>query len=560
MRPSRKRRGPSRALGAIVVVGIIALLVVGGLFATELLVVGGAVTSVTKPLEAGDPAQALAAWKKQSSLPPVVRARVDTRVRALIAQRTASFAQAASKGPLPDNDPAILEVSTFAEQTTPVLAGALDKLVAAYTADASSTPDAATSLSAALTAAGLGQDPTVKAAVEKLARVSASRKAFAKAQQAEGKPFQSLAAANLYSEVVSEDAANYALAQQRIPALKKKAATELVEYKGPVQHIFTHVLIAWPGKAAKQPRAVADSTDTDHITPLELKRLLQQLYDNHYVLVDINSVFKVEGTGADTKVVRTKLMLPPGKKPLIYSIDDVRYDPRTAANGFIDRLIVDDSGKIASFTKGKNTDTGKDVISYDNEVFPIVETFIAEHPDFSFNGARGTLAMTGYESLFGYRTHRLNTVDRDSEIAKAKVVAARLKELGWNFASHGYAHLNTPKVTDDKLRSDSQKWVNETQNVVGPTLIYIWPFGAGTPYGSPKRKILMNEFGFRMFNTVGAGGQFEFEGPSINMERKPIDGYTLRSWRARYLPIFDTAKVFDSAVRSKLKPAAGGVK
>ena len=34
---------------------------------------------------------------------------------------------------------------------------------------------------------------------------------------------------------------------------------------------------------------------------------------------------------------------------------------------------------------------------------PILEDFIAEHPDFSYQGARAILAVTGHEGVFGYR-------------------------------------------------------------------------------------------------------------------------------------------------------------
>lgn len=33
-----------------------------------------------------------------------------------------------------------------------------------------------------------------------------------------------------------------------------------------------------------------------------------------------------------------------------------------------------------------------------------VEAFIQEHPDFSNNGARGILGLTGYNGILGYRT------------------------------------------------------------------------------------------------------------------------------------------------------------
>ena len=39
-----------------------------------------------------------------------------------------------------------------------------------------------------------------------------------------------------------------------------------------------------------------------------------------------------------------------------------------------------------------------------NDVLTILEDFIEAHPDFSYRGARGTIAVTGYNGIFGYRT------------------------------------------------------------------------------------------------------------------------------------------------------------
>ena len=340
------------------------------------------------------------------------------------------------------------------------------------------------------------------------------------------------------------------------PEVHKVPDSELVAYDGPIGVMFSHQLIAWPQKALKAPNRVA--IDTDLLTVAEFKRLLRQLYDNNWVLVDPNTVFKVE----NGKVVKAKLMLPKGKKPLLYSVDDVRYDHRVQGEGSIDKIIVDKQGRIATWTSAKNSDTGKDEISYDNDIYPIVDAFVAQHPDFSFNGAKVILGMTGYVSEMGYRTARLQGAVRPAEIARAKIVAGRLKELGYTFASHGYAHLHSAHVTDAKLKSDSQKWVDEVQNIVGKTAVYIWPFGESDPYKSAKRQSLIDDFGFRMFLPVGSDRAVIWEGKSVTMDRTSMDGLSLRHFRKTDAKNFgiDTAAIYESDYRGRLNPQAGGVK
>ncbi len=40
----------------------------------------------------------------------------------------------------------------------------------------------------------------------------------------------------------------------------------------------------------------------------------------------------------------------------------------------------------------------------DYDLVPILDSFIKEHPDFSYHGRKGILAMTGYNGVLGYRT------------------------------------------------------------------------------------------------------------------------------------------------------------
>jgi hypothetical protein len=50
-------------------------------------------------------------------------------------------------------------------------------------------------------------------------------------------------------------------------------------------------------------------------------------------------------------------------------------------------------------------DANGNTVTGDYDMVPILEKFVAQHPDFSYRGAKAVLALTGYNGLLGYRTH-----------------------------------------------------------------------------------------------------------------------------------------------------------
>lgn len=63
------------------------------------------------------------------------------------------------------------------------------------------------------------------------------------------------------------------------------------------------------------------------------------------------------------------------------------------ANGNVYKLVLDENGDIATYSVAPD---GKEIISRDNEIVPMLDKFVEEHNDFSFNGAKGIIASTGY--------------------------------------------------------------------------------------------------------------------------------------------------------------------
>ncbi|MCL1790035.1 MAG: hypothetical protein FWG40_01540 [Peptococcaceae bacterium] len=327
---------------------------------------------------------------------------------------------------------------------------------------------------------------------------------------------------------------------------QKKNEVRLVDFPtSDVDHIFTHCLVAFPELSISMPGG--GTYDKDCLTVTEFKRILEQLYQRNYMLFDINSLYEtVDGKS----VLKSAIQVPEGKKPFIFSFDDVVYDAKKFGNGMVDKLVVKD-GRIQTYTKMPD---GSELYSTDNEFIPIMDDFVEEHPDFSWEGAKGTLCMTGFAGILGYRTQS-GSPNREAEIEAVKPVVEMLKETGWNFSSHSYGHYDMPKIGDSLFFADVQKWHEEVEPLVGKTSVYVYPFGAWTGYDTAKHQKLM-DMGFRIFCGVGANGYFVDGFPkkgagtgTVFMDRRPMDGYDLRERGSSYVALIDTQTVYDHEAR-----------
>ena len=383
-------------------------------------------------------------------------------------------------------------------------------------------------------------NPDLLAGKELFDILVASRAAFAAAQKAAEQPFGSEEAADLYEQVAEVDADNYEIAQAAIPDLRLKASEELDTWALPVKHFTLNPLLAFPYMT---PLDYAN----DYITVPEFKAVLEQLNKNDYILVGLNTLFDVDGqTG---KVTPRTLRVPRGKKPFVLSIENLNYSTRLARQGMVDKLIVKD-GKIATWTLAYNADDQKDVVSFDNDVIPVLDTFIEEHPLFSWKGARATISLTGYRGIFGYQTAP-GAKNQEKEIAKAKEIATILKQNGYTFASLGCDYVEMSTLDEKKIRKDLQKWNDQVASIVGTTTLFFWPFG-DTIEQNDKRTEEIRQFGYHSFSQIGPNGYDSFTSKARIDERGFINGNGFFNYPDNYDGYFDPKKVIDQEGRDRM--------
>ncbi|MBQ2910800.1 MAG: hypothetical protein IJE55_00790 [Clostridia bacterium] len=311
--------------------------------------------------------------------------------------------------------------------------------------------------------------------------------------------------------------------------------SNLVEYKGDIEHIFFHPLIAY--KELAFDGDYQEKGLDDYFTTIpEFKEVIRQLYENDYVLIDIHLIYNVNEDGT---VSKNTLMLPEGKKPIVISIDDLNFYDYMKEHGMAHGFMIQDD-KIVTYSDRPD---GTRDISDDNAIVPILEKFVNEHPDFSFGGARGIIASTGYNGTLGFQTDDLESPDYEENFRKAKEIADKLKEMGWLFASHSYGHGWASNQTLEKIKWDNDTWLKEVVPIVGETDIYIFPYGEIIKPDDPKHQYMVDN-GFKMFCGVQSKSAYlRFYDESVLMQRRNIDGISMKSGNVGNL--FDISKILD---------------
>ena len=343
-----------------------------------------------------------------------------------------------------------------------------------------------------------------------------------------------------------------------------------------VPHIFYHSLINDTDRAFNVSvlgQGQVDGMNAWMTTVEEFDKITQTLYDNGYVYVRLRDLV-VESTDENGNAVftaNTSLMLPPDKKAIVLSIDDLSYYHSYEPAGYPEKMVLDENGDV----KCLYTDAQGNQSIGDYDVVPRLNTFLEEHPDGAYKGARGLIAMTGYNGCFGYRTDidyevRQNLsadqqkwldehpdFDRQKEIEEATVIANAIKESGWEFASHTWGHLSVTHKSVEELDVDNQKWIDNVQNVVGPvdTIIFAHgnDIGDWQDYSSDNEKYnYFKSKGYNYFCNVDGSQPYwvQIRENYVRQGRINLDGYMLYQSKLGATTVIDNlflaSQVFDS--------------
>ena len=343
------------------------------------------------------------------------------------------------------------------------------------------------------------------------------------------------------------------------------AQQQLTEHREPslIPNLSFHVLIEDLPRAMKS-EGYGGSYNKNFVSTGEFKAILNQLYANGYVLVDFESFTEV-GTDLEgnTKIQMKPIYLPAGKKPIMLTETLVNYfgymidennDGTVDGGGFASKLVLE-GGKI----KAEYVDGSGQTLVGDYDLVPILESFIEEHPDFSYQGARATLAVTGYEGIFGYRTNTSYIATKgqayyDQECASAKEVVNALREAGYNIACFTYGNVAYRDMSTAQVQADLQNWTQQITPVLGEvdTLVFartsnISDYGAGSTTLN-----LLKTTGFRFFVSNGTQPWAEINTTYVRQNRLMVTGQNMAHYKDQFTGIFDCAAVLDVNTRGNV--------
>lgn len=339
-----------------------------------------------------------------------------------------------------------------------------------------------------------------------------------------------------------------------------------------VTHIFYHSLVVDPERGFAGDDSAAAGFKQWMTTVDEFNKITQAMYDNGYVLVDLHDLVN-QTTDEDGTVHFTtnQIMLPEGKKPFVLSLDDLSYYHSYDGRGTASKMILDENGKpTCEYIQADGTTV---VGAYD--CVPLLDQFLEEHPDGAYHGARGTIALTGYNGILGYRTDIAYKTgenltadqqawlddhpdfDWDKECAEAKKVAEGMIADGWKFASHTWGHIRVGDASLESIKTDTEKWMNYVAPLIGGTDTIIFAHGQDLAdwhdYSADNEKFAyLKSQGFNFFCNVDSSQYFlQIRDNYVRQGRRNLDGYRLwndvHGEKNRTSDLFDASQILDPA-------------
>ena len=319
---------------------------------------------------------------------------------------------------------------------------------------------------------------------------------------------------------------------------------------GKIPTLSMHMLIA-DAQLAYNDKQYGSSYQKNFITTDQFRDILDQLYANDCVLVDLMDVYDEmydEGTGKIVYVPR-ELLLPAGKQPILLVQTQVNYYEYMLSgakdnlpDGFASKLCVDENGVF--YNEMPLSDGNIVTGAYD--MVPILEQFIEDNPMFSYHGARAILAVSGYEGLFGYRvTSSMSAEDLAAEEEAASRLCAALQDAGYRIGCYTYSNIDYGKQGASAIQEDLQKWNDKILPMLGEygynILVYAREADIAdkdATYSGSKFNVMYNA-GYRFFLGANSESYSQIGDQYVRHDRLCITGEYLTKYPERFEGLFD---------------------
>ena len=334
--------------------------------------------------------------------------------------------------------------------------------------------------------------------------------------------------------------------------------TKTVEWRGHVEVLCVRSLIANTDLAFGVEFGKGDTGL--YLTGNEFTNLLETLYAKGYVLVDPENMMSATDPGF---ILERNLTVPEGKKPLVIIIENLSYDPTAYVCGTCRRLVLNDEKQVCGEYTIKGKDGAEDaVVNRMAEAIGILDVFVSNHLDFTYDGSKGIVSIGGHDSCFGYIVNREQLRDRNKQLNAAnlpqeeytdeeiennrtavKNIVEVLKDTGWKFASCTYGYLpNARKADLAGIMDDTNRWLDQIGSLIPDTHMISYPSG-NYIYGTDERAVFLKNNGFRIFFGAGPKPYHIYGDNYLYFDRSIISPNAMKNYD--YSRLFNNEDILD---------------
>jgi len=335
-----------------------------------------------------------------------------------------------------------------------------------------------------------------------------------------------------------------------------KFGTEaMVEYDGEIEVLSFGPVVGYPHEAFSNAERSKEFDETS-LTPAEFTAILQSLYDKKYIVVSMNDIWEEgELTDGTKHMQRKPLKVPKGRIPIVLVFKGENFTEELMDYGYAQKFVQQDNGEIWASAYRNGHLANSTLIN----AITLMDDFCKKNNNFCLGGAKGCIALTGVEGLFGYdsSTSNLDEKDRQTAIVYAKSIIRQLKKTGWYFGCYTYSGINIQSSDYTTVIGDLTNWVNEVGLLIGSTDILIYPTSYGTalpPLTDGDTFEYMQNLGFNIYISEGTDSSYrnlDFASCVLYTDMT-VDGFSLRWSREQFMHLFDCAQILDTALRPAL--------
>lgn len=343
--------------------------------------------------------------------------------------------------------------------------------------------------------------------------------------------------------------------QEKLQICNEKIPDKLIVWEDNVENISIRPLIVDTDKALNGPYKTF--AETGLLTVKEFENMLYELYENDYILISSSLFYHYPENFSH-------VIIPEGKKPLVLIFEQFQYSTSYVESGTIEQLAFNQEKDLfVSRLKANRKDTEKENLN----AISILENFINEYSDFSFDGAKATLALTIDENILGYtineeqtqkiisireiieldpfvlanKTQEEKTEFYQLQMNDVKILIQELQEHGYNFcnASYGGEYLNSLSLLE--LKENIKKWEDMMLPMLGEVQALLYPGGSHVYNQSESLDYLIKE-GYCNFYSESPS-LYNLHAPQyLHFDFTPISGNSLMNSDAWNLDRFGNIK------------------